>query len=53
MGLSPVFSYICTMQNENTMYEFGLSEIVVISIVAIVFCVGVYTLVRFFKSKDF
>ena len=41
------------MQNENNMYEFGMSEFVVIAIVAIVFIIGVYTLVKFLKSKDF
>jgi hypothetical protein len=38
---------------ENTMYEMGGSEIFILLIVAIVFGLGIYTLVRFRKSKDF
>lgn len=41
------------MHNEDTMYEFGLSEFFVITIVALIFFIGVYTLIKFFKSKDF
>lgn len=38
---------------ENKMYDFGGSEIFVILIVACVFGLGIYTLVKFRKSKDF
>lgn len=41
------------MQNEDVMYEFGLSEVIVISIVAIIFIAGILTLRKFMKSKDF
>lgn len=38
---------------ENKMYEFGGSEIFILLIVAIVFGLGIYTLLKFRKSKDF
>jgi len=41
------------MQNEDNMYEFGLSEFFVLAIVIIIFCLGIYTLVKFMKNKDF
>jgi hypothetical protein len=41
------------MQNEDNMYEFGLSEFFVLFIVIVVFCVGIYTLIKFMKNKDF
>jgi hypothetical protein len=41
------------MQNEDSMYEFGASEIVVVAIVALVFIIGILTLRRFFRSKNF
>lgn len=41
------------MQNEDNMYEFGLSEFFVLTIVIIIFCLGIYTLVKFMKNKDF
>jgi hypothetical protein len=41
------------MQSEDSMYEFGASEIVVVSIVAIIFIIGILTLRKFFKSRNF
>ena len=38
---------------QNTMYEIGGSEIFIIAIVAIVFGLGIYTLVKFRKNKNF
>lgn len=38
---------------ENKMYDFGGSEIFVIAIVAIVFGLGIYTLLKFRKNKNF
>lgn len=38
---------------ENKMYEFGGSEIFVLFIVALIFGLGIYTLLKFRKSKDF
>jgi hypothetical protein len=49
----PLKYYFCNMQNEDNMYEFGLSEFFVLAIVIIVFCLGIYTLIKFMKSKDF
>jgi heme/copper-type cytochrome/quinol oxidase subunit 2 len=38
---------------ENKMYEFGGSEIFVLFIVALVFGLGIYTLLKFRKNKNF
>lgn len=38
---------------ENKMYDFGGSEIFIVLIVAIVFGLGIYTLLKFRKNKDF
>ena len=38
---------------ETGMYEFGGSEIFIIVIVALVFGLGIYTLVKFRKNKNF
>jgi hypothetical protein len=37
---------------KNTMYDFGGSEIFILLIVAIIFGLGIYTLVKFRKSKN-
>lgn len=38
---------------ENTMNEFGGSEIFIVFIVALIFGLGIYTLLKFRKNKDF
>lgn len=38
---------------ENTMYEFGGSEIFILFIVALIFGLGIYTLLKFRKNKNF
>ncbi|HWY38618.1 MAG TPA: hypothetical protein VNY73_08675 [Bacteroidia bacterium] len=38
---------------ENKMYEFGGSEIFVVFIVAAIFALGIYTLLKFRKNKNF
>lgn len=38
---------------ENNMYEFGGSEIFILIIVALVFGLGIYTLLKFRKNKNF
>ena len=38
---------------ENSMYETGGSEIFIILVVALVFALGIYTLLKFRKNKDF
>ncbi len=38
---------------ENKMYDFGWSEIFVLLIVAIIFGLGIYTLLKFRKNKNF
>ncbi len=38
---------------ENSMYQIGGSEIFIIAIVALVFALGIYTLVKFRKNKNF
>jgi len=38
---------------ENNMYEFGGSEIFILVIVAIIFALGIYTLLKFRKNKNF
>lgn len=37
----------------NTMNEFGGSEIFILFIVALIFGLGIYTLLKFKKNKDF
>lgn len=38
---------------ENTMYEIGGSEVFILVIVALVFALGIYTLLKFRKNKNF
>ena len=38
---------------ENSMNEFGGGDLFILCIVAIVFGLGIYTLVKFRKNKDF
>lgn len=38
---------------ENKMYDFGGSEIFILLIVAIIFGLGIYTLLKFRKNKNF
>lgn len=35
------------------MYEFGLSDFFIVLVVALFFAIGVYTLLKFKKNKDF
>ncbi len=39
------------LKAENTMYEFGASEIFITVLVALVFFLGIYTLYKFSKNK--
>lgn len=41
------------LSNENTMYDLGLSEIFIIAFVVVVFGLGIYTLRKFLKNKNF
>ncbi|HXB38927.1 MAG TPA: hypothetical protein VNZ49_00205 [Bacteroidia bacterium] len=41
------------LASTNGMYEFGGSEIFILLIVAIVFALGIYTLLKFRKNKNF
>ena len=45
-------SYILLSAQEN-MHEFGGSDYFVLLIVALIFALGVYTLLKFRKNKDF
>lgn len=38
---------------ESNMYDFGLSEVLVIFIVALFFGLGIFTLLKFRKNKNF
>lgn len=38
---------------ENTMYEIGGSEIFIIALIAVIFALGIYTLLKFRKNKNF
>jgi hypothetical protein len=37
----------------NTMNEFGASEIFIVIVVALIFGLGIYTLLKFRKNKNF
>ena len=41
------------LSNENSMYDIGISEVFIIAFVVIVFALGIYTLRKFLKNKDF
>ena len=41
------------LSSTNTMNEFGGSEIFIVIIVALVFGLGIYTLLKFKKNKNF
>lgn len=41
------------LANETNMYEFGGSEIFILLIVALIFGLGIYTLIKFRKNKNF
>ncbi len=45
--------YPTLLAAENTMNEFGGSEIFIVFIVALIFGLGIYTLLKFRKNKDF
>jgi hypothetical protein len=37
----------------NTMNDFGVSEVFILLVVALIFGLGIYTLLKFRKNKDF
>jgi hypothetical protein len=41
------------LSNVNKMYEFGGSEIFILLIVTLIFGLGIYTLRKFMKNKNF
>ena len=45
--------YPTLLTAENTMNEFGGSEIFILLVVALIFGLGIYTLLKFRKNKDF
>ena len=50
------YSYLNThilLSAENTMNEFGGSEIFIILVVTFIFGLGIYALLKFRKNKDF
>jgi hypothetical protein len=41
------------LRAENNMYEFGGSDLFILLVVVAVFILGIYTLVKFRKNKNF
>ncbi len=41
------------LRNENSMYDIGLSEMIIVLFIALVFVLGIYTLRKFLKNKNF
>jgi hypothetical protein len=48
-----IFNSKFLISSQNTMNEFGGSEIFIVLIVALIFGLGIYTLLKFRKNKDF